>query len=669
MDQTAKQQVVERLKGANNVLVTVSANPSVDQLAGAIGMTLMINTMGKHATAVFSGQIPDTMQFLDPAKTLEVNVDSLRDFIIALDKNKADKLRYKVEDDVVKIFITPYRTHISEADLQFSQGDYNVDVVIALGVRDKNDLDRMIIEHGRILHDAAVISVNTGHEGGSLGAINWVDDQASSLCEMLMSISEALQSGLVDEQVATALLTGIVSETARFSNEKTTPKVMTMSAQLMAAGANQQLIASHLHPTITNASVVDENEAPKPPKDPSEIAVKHDDAPAAPEADMRPVSAPAEPASEPMTPSRQVMTNKEGSLPNSLPPGPIADMIHDTKAFSQARSDDEVEKPALGGTFSATATEAHEASLRAKEAGINNTILNHGAESASNEPGPEVSPKRVEVEPETPPDTSPMVPLEPEKPDESEKPAEEATGSEAEGPATVAAEPPMVPIEPPASPSDSAPADPTEAPMLPDLPTPDGTSGDFDAPLASLTTEQPGPHIPLSIPTPAGELNPAAEAQQLDGQTLDSIDASARTEPAADMNPIDLDSARTAVEAAMSDADIDGSKKQAIGINGRLDIHPGDVASPGDMPPPTPPMFDTPPPPGGIDLPPPFENLSPGNSPFPESPSSPAGAEEPSIQPHAGGYVGPSQGGAPNEPASTTAAAPAPDDFTLPPIT
>ena len=31
---------------------------------------------------------------------------SLRDFIVALDKSKADKLRYKVEDKFVKIFIT-----------------------------------------------------------------------------------------------------------------------------------------------------------------------------------------------------------------------------------------------------------------------------------------------------------------------------------------------------------------------------------------------------------------------------------------------------------------------------------------------------------------------------------------------------------------------------------
>jgi nanoRNase/pAp phosphatase (c-di-AMP/oligoRNAs hydrolase) len=106
-------QLIARLKEAQNVLVTVSKDPSVDQLAAAIGLTLALNKYDKHATAVFSGRVPSTIQFLKPEETLEKNTDSLRDFIIALDKSKADKLRYKVEDEVVRIFITPYRTSIS----------------------------------------------------------------------------------------------------------------------------------------------------------------------------------------------------------------------------------------------------------------------------------------------------------------------------------------------------------------------------------------------------------------------------------------------------------------------------------------------------------------------------------------------------------------------------
>ncbi|HET7630201.1 MAG TPA: hypothetical protein VFK03_02395 [Candidatus Saccharimonadales bacterium] len=245
-DSNAKQQIVDRIKKATNILVTVSRDPSVDELAAALSLTLMLNKLDKHATAVFSGQVPSAMEFLKPDKTFENTVDSLRDFIIALDKEKADRLRYKVEEDVVRIFITPYKTTLSQDDLKFSQGDFNVELIVALGVDQKDDLDAAITAHGRILHDSTTVTINANNDKNSLGEVDWSDDKASSLCEMLMSLSEALKSNLLDEQMATALLTGLVAATERFRNDKTSPRVMTMAAQLMAAGANQQLIADKL---------------------------------------------------------------------------------------------------------------------------------------------------------------------------------------------------------------------------------------------------------------------------------------------------------------------------------------------------------------------------------------------------------------------------------------
>lgn len=244
----AKQQIVEKIKDNSNILVTVNTNPTVDELTAALGLTMMLNKIGKHTTAVVSGELPRAIDFLEPGKTFENTVDSLRDFIIALDKEKADHLRYKVDGDVVKIFITPYRTTISDKDLDFSQGDYNVEFVVAIGVNSRDDLDKALSSHGRILHDATVSSLTLGDEPSDLGSIDWLDSSASSYSEMLVSLSEALKSdkSILDEQIATALLTGIVSATDRFSNDRTSSKVMTMSAQLMGAGANQQLIASKL---------------------------------------------------------------------------------------------------------------------------------------------------------------------------------------------------------------------------------------------------------------------------------------------------------------------------------------------------------------------------------------------------------------------------------------
>lgn len=276
-----KNEVVEKLRAANNVLVTVTTNPSVDQLAAAIGITLVLNKLDKHATAVYSGETPSTLEFLQPEKTIEKNTDSLRDFIIALDKAKADKLRYKVEDTFVKIFITPYHTSLSENDLEFSQGDFNVDVILALGVHRREELDQAITAHGRILHDAVTVSINN-NEPSDLGTINWFQADASSLCEMLVNLVEPLQGDktILDEQVATSFLTGVVAETERFSNPKTTPHTMNIAATLMKAGANQQLVSSKLEvATVPKAheSAKLQSQSSDPNAPPAPIPAKSDD--------------------------------------------------------------------------------------------------------------------------------------------------------------------------------------------------------------------------------------------------------------------------------------------------------------------------------------------------------------------------------------------------------
>ncbi|HUY85070.1 MAG TPA: hypothetical protein VMU97_00980 [Candidatus Dormibacteraeota bacterium] len=321
---SAKQQLIDKLKSANNVLVTVSRGPSVDQLAACIGLSLLLNKQGKHAAAVFSGEVPSTLEFLQPGETLEKNTDSLRDFIISLDRSKADKLRYKVEDNVVRIFITPYKTSISQEDLEFSEGDFNVDLVIALGVHRQEDLDEAITAHGRILHDATVATVNITPDG-DLGTINWFDPQASSLSELVAELTQALGDDLLDNQIATALLTGIVSETERFGNDKTSSQTMSVSAALMAAGANQQLVASKLEEPETAPVKIGEDEAEG---DKGALKINHDN-------------------------------DEEPNEPIALPPND-ADQEPDSDSPSSGVSPGPklvTEPPTMGGTLTANSTE------------------------------------------------------------------------------------------------------------------------------------------------------------------------------------------------------------------------------------------------------------------------------------------------------------------------
>ena len=424
---SAKQQVIQKIKENTNILVTVSRDPSVDELSAALGLTLFLNELGKHATAVFSGKIPPAINFLEPDKIFEDTADSLRDFIIALDKEKADHLRYKIVDDaVVKIFITPYRTTITEADLEFSQGDYNIELVLALNVEDSNHLDEALTAHGKILHSADVVTVTARDIKSSLGAIDWHERNASGVSEMLLELVDELKTvkATLDEQMANAFMTGIVAVTNRFSNNLTSPRVMTAAADLMAAGANQQLIAAKLVEAEELEAPVDEPEdggdsselsdaeeaevdntklsisrssrrQPKqadkdlPKPDDGTLEISHqkrgdlDEVARRTQAEAQDEAARAaesylEKQLAKSTPEEPVESEEPAKLPEpeySLPA---------IKPLSGPQSPkDELPEPSVGGTFNASTEQAAEDMKREAESGRNRTILNHGRPGTS----------------------------------------------------------------------------------------------------------------------------------------------------------------------------------------------------------------------------------------------------------------------------------------------
>ncbi|MBR2544267.1 hypothetical protein IKF04_03130 [Candidatus Saccharibacteria bacterium] len=241
-------EVVNRISESKNVLIALSSNPSVDEMAAAIGLSIYLDKLGKRATAIYSGTTPNALEFLKPERTFEPSADTLQDFVIALSKEKADHLRYKLDGSFVKIYITPYKSRIAEEDLEFSYGDYNVDLVLALDVANGIDLDSALREHGRIMHDAVIVNITTG-KPGKFGEIEWTDQEASSISEMIAKLLYSIDSEIkVGKEEATAFLTGIVAATNRFSDTNTTPETMRISSLLMESGANQQLVSKNITP-------------------------------------------------------------------------------------------------------------------------------------------------------------------------------------------------------------------------------------------------------------------------------------------------------------------------------------------------------------------------------------------------------------------------------------
>jgi hypothetical protein len=480
----------------------------------------------------------------------------LRDFIIALDKSKADKLRYKVEDQLVRIFITPYKTSISENDLEFSQGDFNVDVVVALGVKEQSDLDQAITAHGRILHDAVVSTISL--EGQSeLGTLNVVNTNASSLSEIVTKLVQELDKGVMDNQIATALLTGIVAMTDRFSNDRTSPETMSISALLMSAGANQQLIASELEAGAAPAEPLRSAEAAvaeqPPQKDPGMLEIDHEShEPAAElppvmpagsgtladdESDEMTVEVPAAPA-EPSPP--QVHVDENGQLITEGDQGfpkiqnvhsQTAGLTEDTAQQSVTR-ERVLEPPALGGELTANTNEEglDGSADESTEPTSQTPILSHNERvlSPSHDAAPlDDTPERVSPPPSPVTQTAPVSLPEPSV-------AQSFPPSYAQ------------PLTPPSS---------MPSPSLPPAPS-------FDKPAqpASVVTSddaQQDEFIDTAVQT-LSDIERVVDSPHVDANGALAADAT---------GAVDIDAARNAVEAALASASSQANPDPIIALN------------------------------------------------------------------------------------------------------
>ena len=315
-------RVVEKIKASENILIALSKNPNIDEISAALGLAMILDTMRKHVTAIFSGQVPNVLQFLKPEETFEKTTNSLQDFIIALSKDKVDHISYKIEGDFVKVYVTPYKATIGQSDLSMSHGDYNVDLVICFNVISGDEIDPALSEYGRIMHDATAINL-TVDTPGRFAELEWQDSNVSSISEMIVGLADRLGLASFSEQVATALLTGIVASTDHFSNPRTSSNTMSIASKLMSFGANQQLISSQIMEKIKTP---DEAQAPVTPaaaeapaaSNPASAESQVAEAPVAP----NPPVAPAAPTM-PATSVAPVIPSAPADLVTPAAPAPV----------------------------------------------------------------------------------------------------------------------------------------------------------------------------------------------------------------------------------------------------------------------------------------------------------------------------------------------------------
>lgn len=253
MELSPKQQINELIKKNKNILIVGNKNAGGDLIGSMLALERVLTKLEKDVTIVSSDTIEETLTFLPGIEKIQKDVVGTRELIIRIDTNKTplEKISRSDEDGFLNLILSPRTKSISKEDIEFISGKFKFDLIFVLDTPDVEKIDPVYDRYTELFFETPIINVDHHLGNDYFGTVNMVDLTATSTSEILVSIIESLglSGGSFDADIATCLLTGIISDTASFKNESTTPKALTISAQMLAAGARQQEIIQHLYKT------------------------------------------------------------------------------------------------------------------------------------------------------------------------------------------------------------------------------------------------------------------------------------------------------------------------------------------------------------------------------------------------------------------------------------
>ncbi len=247
-----KQQVVDLIKKSNSILLLTHTRPDGDAISSILSLKFILEKINKNVDAVVPDEIPEEYRFLPGIDSILKKAELSKDLIVSIDalKGKIDKISYnKKENGGLDLIITPSEGNINKEDVAISNKGLGYDLVIILDTASLDIVSDIYKENQSLFSDIPVVNIDHHPTNTKFGQVNLVDESSTSVCEILVSLAEALGKDLIDDKIATLLLAGIVTDTNRFQNSNTTPKSLTVAAQLIAFGAKRSEIVKNIYKT------------------------------------------------------------------------------------------------------------------------------------------------------------------------------------------------------------------------------------------------------------------------------------------------------------------------------------------------------------------------------------------------------------------------------------
>jgi len=248
----ATQQILETLKRSSRPLICVPENICPDAYATALGLRLALQKLNKEPTIVASGGPANhALRFLSGHDQILSTLENLQKFVLELDvrQTRVDELAYEIKDDRLMIHLSPKTGVWKDTDLKINASAYRYDLILTVGAADLESLGAPFVNHPDFFFKTPIINLDHSPANEHFGQINVVDLTAAACGEIAYEMINNLDPQLLDADIATAFLTGLIAKTKSFKSKNLSPKSLLTASRLIARGATREIIVDHLYRT------------------------------------------------------------------------------------------------------------------------------------------------------------------------------------------------------------------------------------------------------------------------------------------------------------------------------------------------------------------------------------------------------------------------------------
>ncbi len=250
-DLAAAKLIIEQHE---RLLVIPHGNVDPDGLGSALACYQMFQALGKDVTVICPDTPPESLRFLPGFERMEMEIQESQNFIITVnlsDGVEVDKLRYTVEENKVNIIVTPRKGKIRQSHITFGDGEKPYDLVVMVDTADLALLGSLYRDHIDLFSETPILNIDHHISNLRYGQFHLIDPTAASATEVLYGWFKSIPewNEKITPDIATLLLTGLITDTRSFQNPNTTPRSLEIASELLERGARQQEIIQHIYKT------------------------------------------------------------------------------------------------------------------------------------------------------------------------------------------------------------------------------------------------------------------------------------------------------------------------------------------------------------------------------------------------------------------------------------